>query len=340
MIILKISIIGFGNLGQAFAQVLLEKEDYLEERSGFSPEVVAAVDSKGAVVDEEGLDLEKLIGAVEDNSVANYPERGEKGASTLDIIENVDSDLIVELTPTSIENGEPGLIHIRKAMELEKHVVTSNKGPLVVAFQELENLQNEKDIEFRYSATVGGAIPILGLAQRQLSGDSVSEIRGVLNGTTNYILSRMSDEGVPFDVVLNEAQELGIAEKDPTLDIEGIDTAAKLTILANALLDINITLDDVEVEGITRIDPDATRLAQDTGNEVRLVGIANSEKLEVSPRLVPSGNPLVVKGSLNSVTLKTDLAREITITGFGAGPRETSSAILGDILDIYKSVEE
>lgn len=339
MIILKIGIVGFGNLGQAFARVLLEKESYLREKMGFFPQVVAAVDSKGAVVDEEGLDLENLVEAAGKNTVANYPEKGDGEVSTLDVIENVESDLIVELTPTSIENGEPGLTHIKKAMELEKHVVTSNKGPLIVAFRELKKLEEEKAIEFRYSATVGGAIPILGLAQRQLSGDSVSEIRGILNGTTNYILSRMGDEGVPFDVVLNEAQELGIAEKDPSLDIEGVDTAAKITILANALLDRNVTLDDVEVEGITRIGPDVTRLAQDTGNEIRLVGIANSEKLEVFPKLVPSGNPLVVEGSLNSVTLKTDLAREITITGFGAGPRETSSALLGDILDVYSSIE-
>lgn len=340
MIGLKVSIVGFGNLGQALARVLLEKERYLKEEAGFFPEVVAAVDSKGAVIDEEGLDLEDLIEAAEKGTVAKYPGLGDEEVSALDVIRNVNSDLIVELTPTSIEDGEPGLTHIKEAMGLGKHVVTSNKGPLVVAFQELQELAEEAKVEFRYSATVGGAIPILGLAQSQLSGDSISEIRGVLNGTTNYILTRMTDEGVPFDVVLNEAQELGIAEEDPSLDIEGIDTASKITILANALLDRKVKLKDVEVEGITRIGPDVTRLAQETGNEVRLVGIANSETLEVSPRLVPNGSPLAVKGSLNSVSLKTDLAREITITGFGAGPRETSSALLGDISNVYEKIEE
>lgn len=331
---------GFGNLGRALARVLLEKGDYLKKTSGFSPKIVAAVDIYGAATDPDGLDIKNLLESAEETGkVSGYPEEGEEGTSALDIIEDVESDLVVELTPTSIEDGEPGLTHIKKAMNLGKHVVTSNKGPLVVAFRELEELSEKTEVKFRYSATVGGAIPILGLARKQLSGDKISEIRGVLNGTTNYILTRMSSEGTPFDVVLREAQELGVAEKDPTLDIEGTDTASKMTILANALLDQDVTLDDVEVEGITRVGPEVLNLAKKTGNEVRLVGIANSETLEVAPRLVSSGDPLVVKGTLNSVTLETDLAREITITGFGAGPRETSSALLGDMVDVYKTVE-
>ncbi|MFP4005250.1 MAG: homoserine dehydrogenase [Candidatus Hadarchaeia archaeon] len=335
---MKLTFVGFGNLGKGLARVLLEKEDYLKNRSGFSPEVVAVVDIDGAVIDPDGIDLQELLERAEDGGkITDYPDANEE-VSALDVIEDVNSDVVVELTPTSIEDGEPGLSHIKKAMDLQKHVVTSNKGPLVVAFRELEDKAYESGIEFRYSATVGGAVPVIGLARNQLSGDSVSEIRGVLNGTTNYILTRMAEEGVPFDVVLHEAQELGIAEKDPTLDIEGIDTAAKMTILTNSLLDRDVKLDDVEIEGITRIGPELMELAKETGKEIRLVGVASSQELEVSPKLVSEGDPLAVRGTLNSVTLKTDLAREVTITGFGAGPRETSSALLGDIVDIYKTV--
>ncbi len=338
---MKISLVGFGNLGQGLANVLVEKEEYLREKSGVFLDIVAAVDSGGAVIDEDGISVKDLLEASEKGgSISEHLESGEKGTSAHEVIKNVDSDMMVELTPTSIEDGEPGLTHIKEAMDEGKHVVTANKGPLVVAFEELENLVENSGLEFKYSATVGGAMPILGLAKGQMSGDSISEIRGVLNGTTNYILTRMSEEGAPFDVVLNEAQELGIAEEDPTLDIEGVDTAAKITILANALLDRSVKLEDVEIEGISRLGTEVAKLARETGNEVRLVGIANSDRLEVAPKLVPSGNPLVVEGSLNSVTLKTDLAKEITITGFGAGPRETSSALLGDIVNIYKTVEE
>jgi homoserine dehydrogenase len=148
----------------------------------------------------------------------------------------------------------------------------------------------------------------------------------------------MTAEGVPFDVVLREAQEMGIAEKDPTLDIEGIDTACKITILANSLLGMNVKLKDVKVAGITRIRPEATRLAREAGYMIKLIGAAKRGLLEVGPRLVPAGHPLAVGGTLNAVTFETDLAREITITGFGAGPRETSSALIGDLIDIHRSI--
>ncbi len=338
---MKISIIGFGNLGQGLTSVLQEKEEYLREKSGVFLDIVAVVDSGGAVINEDGINFQELLEASEkDGSISENMEDGEKGTTAQEVIKNIDSEVMVELTPTSIEDGEPGLTHIKEAMNQDKHVVTANKGPLVVAFEELMSLAESSGLELKYSATVGGAMPILGLAKGQMAGDSISEIRGVLNGTTNYVLTRMSEEGSPFDVVLSEAQELGIAEEDPTLDVEGVDTAAKITILANALLDRSVKLDDVRVEGITEIGQEVTRLARETGNEVKLVGIASSDRLEVAPKLVPSGNPLVVKGSLNSVTLKTDLAKEITITGFGAGPRETSSALLGDIVNICKTVEE
>ncbi len=335
---MKLALIGYGNLGKGLSKILLEKKEYLKKYKGFDPKVVAAVDTKGAAMDPNGLDLGELLEVSEEKGTVTAYGGAEEGVSSFDVIQDADYDILVELTPTDIDEGEPGLSHIKEAMNRERHVVTSNKGPLVVSFHELETLSEEKKIEFRYSATVGGAVPIIGLAQKQLYGDTIQEIRGVLNGTTNYVLTRMAEEGTPFDVILHEAQELGIAEKDPTLDIEGIDTASKMTILTNALLDRKVGLDDVSVEGITRIGPEVLRLAKDTGKEVRLVGIASSDTLEVAPKLVPSGNPLAVTGTLNSVTLETDLAREVTITGFGAGPIETSSSILSDIVDVYLSV--
>ncbi|MEM2192707.1 MAG: homoserine dehydrogenase, partial [Candidatus Hadarchaeales archaeon] len=170
------------------------------------------------------------------------------------------------------------------------------------------------------------------------SGNEIEEIRGVLNGTTNYILTRMAEEGAPFDIVLREAQELGIAEKDPTLDVEGIDTSCKLVILSNALLGEDARLEDVKRCGIRKITPEAIRLAKEAGKVIKLVGIARRGYLEVSPRLVPLEHPLAVGGTLNAVTLKLDLAREISITGFGAGPKETSSSLLGDLIDIHHTI--
>lgn len=336
---MRLTLVGFGNLGRGLARTLIMKNKFLRSSYGIKPRVVAAVDEYGAAIDERGLNLKKLLRAAEKKgSVADYPRKGKRGDLAVDVIENVEADVVFELTPTNIETGEPGLTHLQKAMRSGRHVVTSNKGPLVVAFSKLDRLARRSGVEFRYSASVGGAVPVVGLAKRLLAGNEVRAIRGVLNGTTNYILTRMSKEGASFDVVLHEAQEMGIAEKDPTLDIEGIDAACKITILANALLGRDAKLKDVDVVGISRIKPEVTRLAQETGNTVKLIGVAKPDVLEVAPRLVPIGHPLAVGGTLNAITLETDLAREISITGFGAGPWETSSALVGDLIDIHRTL--
>ncbi|MCS7131635.1 MAG: homoserine dehydrogenase [Hadesarchaea archaeon] len=336
---MRIILIGFGNLGRGFARALIEKASYLRINHGLRPVVAAAVDEFGAAIDERGLDIRRLLKSAErTNSVAGYPARGKRGKTAIEVIEEVEADLVFELTPTNIKTGEPGLTHIKRAMMAGRHVITSNKGPLVVAFRKLNELAKRQGVEFRYSASVGGSVPVISLAKRMLAGNEIQSIRGVLNGTSNYILTRMSKEGAPFDVVLREAQEMGIAEKDPTLDIEGIDTACKITILANAIFDMDAKLKDVKVTGITRIRPEAARLAQEAGYAIKLIGVARRDLLEVGPKLVPVGHPLAVGGTLNAVTFQTDLARETTITGFGAGPRETSSALLGDMIDVYTTI--
>ncbi|MCQ8897985.1 MAG: hypothetical protein NQU48_00840 [Hadesarchaea archaeon] len=204
---------GFGNLGRALVRILSQKRDFLERRYGLSPQIVALVKEGGFTARElQGL-VERVVGG--------------KRMSGREVIREVEGEVVFELTPTNIETGEPGLSHIREAMLSGKHVVTSNKGPLVVAFRELEELAKRRSVEFRYSASVGGAIPVISFARKLLTGNRILAIRGVLNGTTNYILSRMSQEEVPLDIVVREAQELGIAEKDPSLDLEGWTRPAK-----------------------------------------------------------------------------------------------------------------
>ena len=335
---MRIVLIGFGNLGRGLSRAFIQKAGFLRETHGLVPRVVAAVDEFGAAVDEKGLNLAGLLNAAENKGTVAACEGGKRGKTALDIIENVEADVVYELTPTNIKTGEPGLAHIKRAMLAGKHVITSNKGPLVVAFSELDSLAKKCGVEFRYSASVGGAVPVIGLARKLLAGNEIQEIRGVLNGTTNYVLTRMSTEGAPFEIVLREAQELGIAEKDPTLDIRGVDTACKITILANSLLGMNAKLGDVRVTGIDRISPEVIRLAKEAGQTIKLIGIARRGSLEVGPKLVPLGHPLAVSGTLNAVTFELDLAREISIAGFGAGPKETSSSLLGDLIDIHRTL--
>lgn len=335
---MRVVLIGFGNLGKGLSHIFIQKASFLRRSYGLIPRVVAAVDEFGTAVDEKGLNLARLLEAAERKGTVAALKGGKRGKRALQVIEDVEADVVYELTPTNIKTGEPGLTHIKRAMQAGRHVITSNKGPLVVAFRELDSLAKRCGVEFRYSASVGGAVPVIGLARKLLAGNEIREIRGVLNGTTNYILTRMSTEGTPFEVVIREAQELGIAEKDPTLDIEGVDTSSKLVILANSLLGMNAKLKDVKRAGITQVGPEATRLAQESGQTIKLVGVARRGSLEVGPKLVPLGHPLAVGGTLNAVTFELDLAREISITGFGAGPQETSSSLLGDLIDIHRSL--
>ncbi|MGZ4862877.1 MAG: homoserine dehydrogenase [Halobacteriota archaeon] len=313
----KLSIIGFGAVGQGVAKVVQNVPQL---------KVVAIADSKGVALmpDLEDVLARKRAG----QPIAN------SNLTALDVIRTVDHDVVVEVTPTNIDDGEPGLTHLREALKNKRNVVTSNKGPLVAAFGELTHLAQTQGVALRYEATVGGAMPIINLIRDTLAGTRVLDIRGVLNGTCNYILTRMADEALDYDQVLSEAQDMGIAEADPTYDVTGIDTACKVVILANAFFDRKATFTDVNVTGIDRITQDALQLARQRGFVVKLIG--DVQELTVAPKLIPLEHPLNVSGTLNAASILTDTAGEITVAGKGAGSIETASAILSDVLSLIR----
>jgi homoserine dehydrogenase len=210
--------------------------------------------------------------------------------------------------------------------------VTPNKGPLVVAFNELTALAEKNNCELLYEGTVCGAVPVFSLVRECLQGDRVLRISGILNGTTNYILSKMYFEGTSFELALKEAQERGITERDPSYDVDGIDAACKALILANAVMKRDAKFQDVERVGIRGVTEEAVSLAKKSNFAVKLVGTID-KNLEVAPKLVPINHPLCVHGTLNAIHLETDLAREITLVGYGAG-EETVSAVLNDVLTV------
>ena len=335
---MKIAILGFGAVGKGVARVIAMKKDYLKDKYGLNLEIVAVADSSGGVISNEGLDPNLLLNTKkEKGKVSDYPEYGVSGLNSLKILEEVDYDCLVEVTPTNIEDGQPALSHLLTAMENGKDVVTSNKGPLALSFRELDDAARFNDVQFRFEASVGGAMPIINFAHENLAGCNIESIYGILNGTTNYILSRMAKEGSSYDQTLKEAQEMGIAETDPYQDVEGIDAACKIAILANSVLNRDVTLKEVEVEGISRITSESITLAKKEGYLIKLIGEASHDVLEVSPRLVRQGSPLAVEGTMNLATLKTDLAEDVTVAGKGAGSVETASAILSDLLSIWKT---
>ena len=331
---MRLSIIGFGAVGQGVARAFINKLDELK-KSGIDLNVVAISDSHGSCVNPEGIDLEAALQRkVETGSVATSK------TSSIEVIKDVEHELMIDVTPTNIDDGEPGLTYILEAFNRGRHVVTSNKGPLALKYRVLCDEAKKNGVLFRFEASVGGAMPILNLAKDALAGNRIIGIEGILNGTCNYILSRMFEEGLAYKHVLGEAQELGIAETDPTYDVEGIDTACKLVILANSIFGMDVTYDDVEITGITKITAEALMLAGAEGMVIKLIGEVRDGDdaiLRVAPRLVPKSHPLVVGGTLNVALLKTDMAGPISVTGRGAGSMETASAILSDVIAIYKS---
>lgn len=329
--VMRISLIGFGAVGQGVARALLLKGQWLERR-GVRVRVVAIADSRSSIVDDGGVDLHTALRVKEETGKVGV----EGSLSVLDVIREVEHELVVEVTPTDIETGEPGLTNIRVALEQGRHVVTSNKGPFIRDFNRLIGLAGEVGVMLRYEATVGGAMPIINLIQECLAGNSIQRIEGIFNGTCNYILTRMAEEGLDYKHVLSEAQELGIAEADPSYDVMGIDAACKLVILANTAYGNSATFEDVSVTGITQITPQALELAERNGYTIRLIGEASEDVLSVAPKLVPKKHPLSIGGTLNLANIHTDLSRTITVSGAGAGSIETASAVLSDIINIYK----
>ncbi len=335
---MRICILGFGAVGRGVVKVLSMKRELLMDKYGLEISVVAVTDSSGAAINPDGLDLELLIETKENsNKISEYPKYGVSNVSSEQIVEKVEFDCLVEVTPTNIDHGEPAKTHMIKTLENGRDVVTSNKGPLSLFFSELVETAISNDAQFKYEASVGGAMPIINFAHDNLAGNNITSVLGILNGTTNYILSRMANEGSSYQQTLKEAQELGIAETDPTQDVEGIDAAAKIVILANSVLNRNATIKDVRMEGITKITPESIELAKKEGFLIKLIGEASYKNLEVSPRLVREGSPFAVDGTLNVATVMTDLADDVTVVGKGAGSIETASAILSDIISIWKS---
>jgi homoserine dehydrogenase len=335
---MRIILIGCGVVGQSFARMLMSREAELVKNYGFHPRVVAIVDQGGAVINSKGLDLKKVLSSkAEKGCVAVDSEYGHPRMSPLDVIASVDAEAVVETTPTNIKDGEPGLSHIKAAFRAGKHVVTTNKGPLALAMPVLTELAEYNKVYLRFSGTVGAGTPILSLAKNCLLGDRIVSIRGILNGTTNYILTEMDEKRITFKQALENAQKLGYAEADPSMDIDGLDAACKLVIMANWIMNKKVTLKDVRVQGIRNVTVKALEEAAKKNCTIKLIGSIQDE-LKVEPTEISRHDPLSVGGVLNAVTFVSEFAGEETIIGRGAGGMETASAILRDLLDIKQSL--
>jgi len=317
----RLAVIGAGAVGRAVVSLAGEH----------GHDVVAVADSTSAILAGDGVDAEAVVTRKAEAGVVGDDDPTDALAAEYDVL--------IEATPTTLGDAEPGFSHVRTALERDRHVVIANKGPVAERYGDLRALAAESDGDVRFEATVGGAIPAVSTVE-DIEPSHVTAVRGVLNGTANFILTRMATEGLDYDHVLAEAQDLGVAEADPAFDVDGTDAALKCVILANVLsfggstdpADAReFTLADADVEGIRDVPGSALRLAREDGQTVRLIGEATGDGVRVAPKLVPENGTLAVSGTQNIVQIETTHAGRLNISGRGAGGPETASAILGDV---------
>ncbi len=337
----RLALIGFGNVGQGLVSILVDKKEALKRDYGFEFELVAVCDMlKGSVRNGNGLDAAKLL-KLASGTLDGYPG-GVKGEDALTMIANSNATIVIEASYTDLKTGEPATSHVKAALASGKHVVTTNKGPLALHYAELVKLAKSKKLQFRYEGTVMSGTPMISFALTNLAGCEITEIRGIFNGTTNFILSEM-EKGQPYAEALKKAQELGYAEADPTGDVEGFDTMGKVLILSNVFMGGVMKKEEIKRKGITALTPEDIKKAQAEGKRWKLIGSVRKEKGKVvgsvGPQALPLANPLTsVMGATNAAQFATDLMGEVTVVGAGAGRKETGFAILADLLDIHRTI--
>ena len=323
-------------MGQNFAKLLLSRSEDLYAMHGLKPRIVGIFDSKGSAASSAGLDLNRLLETKRKYGNIKKYHNKEKDANGLEMISGLEAEVLIETTTSNYKDAEPGMSHIVNAMKNGLHVITVNKGPLALAFPSLMELAIYNQVLLRFSGTVGGGTPILDYAKNSLRGERIVSFEGILNGTTNYILTNMAN-GMTFKAALADAKKKGYVEADPSLDIDGFDAAAKLVILANWIMDMKVTIKDIERKGISGVTTSDVKKAAARKCAVKLIASCD-RKLVVGPKEIPLDDPLCVNGTLNAITFNSEHSGQQTIIGRGAGGMETASSILRDLLDIKQEI--
>ena len=336
---MRLLLIGFGAVGQGFAQILREKAGDLRANFGFAARIVGVVTgSRGSLYRAAGLDVPALLAAAESGSLAQYPEQDglARGMTAAEMIAPSAADALLECSPTNLDTAQPALDFCYRALDSRMHVVLANKGPVALDARNLSAKAAAAGVQLRYEATVMAGTPTMQLATEALAGGKIVSARGILNGTTNYMLGQM-EAGLRYADALAEAQALGYAETDPSGDVDGWDAAGKLLILANTLFDKHVTMDDLQVSGISGISAADIESARENGQRYKLIAQATPDGGSVRAMRLPVTDPLTsVGGATNAITLETDLLGAVTLIGPGAGGRETGAALLADLLAIQR----
>jgi homoserine dehydrogenase len=336
---IRIVVCGFGNVGRAFVRLVGAKQNDLEQRYGLHARIQAVVDIGGAALGgPEGLPLDPLLALADaGRPIETMASSGCPGKTGVDILETIAADVLVEATPTNLKDGEPARSHINAALAKGMDVITANKGPLVLFYRDIQDRSRAAGGRIFMSAATAAALPTLDVGKLCTAGARIRAVEGILNGTTNYILTRMGREGIDYDAALKAAQALGIAETDPTLDVEGLDTRNKIILIANQLFEQGLGIGDVETVGITRVGRETMEEARAAGRVIKLIGSARwqDDRLEVrvAPEALAADHPLAgVHFSEKGISFDTDTMGRITVTGGHSSPTGAAAALLKDLI--------
>ena len=318
---ISVCIIGFGTIGSGVVKILQDNGDIIKKRLGVIVEVTKIADLD--ITTDRGIKVNPKILTTDAQEVINHPE----------------VNVIVEL----IGGYEPARSLILQAINAGKHVVTANKALLAKHGSEIFSIGEDQQVSIGFEAAVGGAIPIIRAIRESFVANKIYSIEGIVNGTANYILSKMSDEHCSFDLALKEAQEKGFAEADPTFDIEGIDSAHKIAILSQLAYGTSVKFEDITIQGISSVTIHDIECAREFGYRVKLLAISKFDgdfvDIRIHPAMIPQSNPMAnVNGVLNAVRVCDDLMEENILIGHGAGSLPTGSAVIADIIEIARDI--
>ncbi len=334
---LRLSLAGFGVVGQGFLELLHKKQEQLRLAYDIDARLVGVGNARhGFIYREDGLDIPTLLELGAHKRPLTDYESARHWATILEGLQETGANVLVEATSTNLRDAEPALSHIVTALRLGAHVVTANKGPGALAGLDLLALARQQGVQLRMESSVMAGTPVISTILEGMAGASIQAVRGILNGTTNYILSAMAG-GRSYAEVLAEAQALGYAETDPTADVEGHDALAKTLILAALVFNHPLKQEQVALQGITGVSVEDIRQAASEGKRIKLIAAIrrNGEQLEasVSPQALSLDDPLArVDGATNALAIQADTLSEVTIIGPGAGALPTAQGLLADVL--------
>jgi homoserine dehydrogenase len=338
----NLGLIGFGNVGQELARIFIEHEGEWASRFSTLFKVVAiATRTKGSLTNRTGINLNRALTDLSQSGSFNDKNPDYNTLTPHDLTSLDYVDLVIEITTLDIKSGQPATDHIKSALQNGKDVITANKGPLAFHFSNLQALAEKTKRRFLFEGTVMDGTPVFNLVRETLPACKIRGFKGILNGTTNYILTEMA-AGIEYDTALDKARSLGFVESDPSLDIDGWDAAAKVAVLMNVFLNANITPPEIKRTGISNISQQELRIAETEGNTIRLIcegyREGNIYQGKVAPVAIPISSPLaLIQGTSSTLTLFTDMAGTITIESYDPQIRQTAYALITDLFTVMKN---